>query len=119
MYITRSLTVAAALAVLVHVPVSTQPKEVRKITVIAKKYEFEPSRIELKAGEPVELTFETEDTEHGFSSQALGLGKITFSKESPHTITFTPDRPGTYEFKCSKFCGLHHGRMKGEIVVTP
>ncbi|HEY6148614.1 MAG TPA: cupredoxin domain-containing protein, partial [Thermoanaerobaculia bacterium] len=31
--------------------------EPRKITVTAKKYEFSPNRIELKAGEPVEITF--------------------------------------------------------------
>ncbi len=94
-------------------------QEPRKITVIAKKYEFQPARLELKAGEPVEITLQSEDTKHGFSCQDLKLDKVTFSKDSPETIRFTPDRPGTYEFKCARFCGLHHNRMKGEIVVTP
>ena len=35
------------------------------------------------------------------------------------TVSFTPDKPGTYEFKCARFCGMGHGRMKGEIVVGP
>ena len=42
-----------------------------------------------------------------------------FDKDSPGKISFTPEKPGTYKFKCAKFCGLGHGKMKGEIVVAP
>ena len=94
-------------------------QETRKITVVAKKYEFQPSRIELKAGEPVEITFQSEDTKHGFVCKELNLDKVVFGKDSPETVTFTPQKPGTYAFKCAKFCGFGHGKMKGEIVVTP
>jgi len=94
-------------------------QEPRKITVMAKKFEFEPSRIELKAGEPVEITFQSEDTKHGFECKELNLAKVVFSKDTPGTVTFTPEKPGTYAFKCAKFCGLGHSKMKGEIVVTP
>jgi cytochrome c oxidase subunit 2 len=94
-------------------------QEPRQITVIAKKYEFEPSRIELKAGEPVEITFQSEDTKHGFVCKDLNLEKVVFAKDSPGKVTFTPDKAGTYKFKCAKFCGLGHGKMKGEIVVAP
>jgi cytochrome c oxidase subunit II len=95
------------------------PPEVRQITVKAKKYEFQPNRIELKVGEPVEITFESLDTKHGFSCKDLKLEKVLFTKDSPGKVTFTPDKPGTYKFKCAHFCGLGHPKMKGEIVVTP
>jgi cytochrome c oxidase subunit 2 len=95
------------------------PPEPKRIEVVAKKYSFEPSRIELKAGEPVEITFRSEDTKHGFASKELGLEKVVFSKDQPAKVSFTPDKPGTYEFKCARFCGMGHGKMKGEIVVTP
>jgi cytochrome c oxidase subunit II len=95
------------------------PPEPRKIEVVARKYSFEPSKIEVKAGEPVEITFRSEDTKHGFVCKELGLEKVVFTKEEPATVAFTPERPGTYRFKCARFCGLGHGRMKGEIVVTP
>lgn len=98
--------------------VHAQDPEARKITVTAKKYEFSPSRIELKVGEPVEILFQSEDTKHGFSCKELGLEKVVFTKEEPQTVRFTPDKPGTYPFKCAKFCGLGHGKMKGEIVVA-
>jgi cytochrome c oxidase subunit 2 len=93
--------------------------ETRKIEVVAKKYAFDPTRIEVKVGEPVEITFRSEDTKHGFVSKDLGLKKVVFSKDEPVTVTFTPDKAGTYHFKCARFCGLGHGKMKGEIVVTP
>ncbi|MBC8647445.1 MAG: cupredoxin domain-containing protein [Thermoanaerobaculia bacterium] len=93
--------------------------EPKKVTVVAKKYEFTPSRIELKAGEPVEITFESKDTKHGFSVKELDVEKVTFEKGKPATVKLTPQKPGTYDFKCSKFCGLGHGKMKGEIVVVP
>ena len=93
--------------------------ESRKIEVVARKFAFEPPRIEVKTGETVEITFRSEDTKHGFACKELGLEKVVFTKEEPATVTFTPDKPGTYPFKCARFCGLGHGKMKGEIVVTP
>jgi cytochrome c oxidase subunit 2 len=93
--------------------------EARKIEVVAHKFAFEPARIEVKAGEPVEITFRSQDTKHGFVSKELGLEKVVFTKDEPATVTFTPKTPGTYHFKCARFCGLGHGKMKGEIVVTP
>jgi cytochrome c oxidase subunit 2 len=110
----------AALSILFLAPLlAARPPEPRKITVVAKKYEFQPSTIELKVGEPVEITFESEDTKHGFVCKDLKIEKVVFSKDEPQTIKLTPEKAGTYKFKCAKFCGLGHSKMKGEIVVTP
>lgn len=95
------------------------PGEARKIEVVAHKYAFDPSKIEIKAGETVEITFRSTDTKHGFVCKELGLEKVVFTKDKPATVTFTPDKPGTYPFKCARFCGLGHPKMKGQIVVTP
>jgi cytochrome c oxidase subunit II len=92
--------------------------QARKIEVTAKKFQFDPARIEVKVGEAVEITFKSLDTKHGFECKDLGLEKVVFSKDEPATVTFTPKAAGTYRFKCAKFCGLGHGKMKGEIVVT-
>ncbi|HSE64644.1 MAG TPA: cupredoxin domain-containing protein [Thermoanaerobaculia bacterium] len=94
-------------------------EEPRKIEVVAKKFAFEPSRIEVRAGEPVEITFRSLDTKHGFACKQLGLEKVVFTKDEPATVRFTPEKAGTYPFKCARFCGLGHGKMKGEIVVLP
>jgi cytochrome c oxidase subunit II len=110
---------AFAVVLLISPLLSALPPEPRKITVVAKKFEFQPNRIEVKAGEPVEITFESLDTKHGFVCKDLKLEKVEFTKDSPAKVAFTPDTPGTYAFKCAKFCGLGHSKMKGEIVVTP
>jgi cytochrome c oxidase subunit 2 len=114
----RTMTGAALVAALIAGGLAGA-SEAKKVTVVAKKYEFTPSRIELKAGEPVEITFESEDVKHGFSVKELDVEKVTFEKGKPATVTFTPQKPGTYDFKCAKICGMGHSTMKGEIVVAP
>ena len=113
-----SSSLVAALALLAR-PDTAVAQEPRKITVVAKKYEFQPNHIELKVGEPVQITFESEDTKHGFACKELTEEKVVFSKDSPAQIKLTPEKAGTFKFKCAKFCGLGHGKMKGEIVVSP
>jgi cytochrome c oxidase subunit II len=113
----RQLAVLASLAI--PALADALPPETKKIDVVAHKYAFEPSRIEVKVGEPVEITLRSTDTKHGFVSKDLGLEKVVFSKDQPATVKFTPSKVGTFAFKCARFCGMGHGRMKGEIVVTP
>jgi cytochrome c oxidase subunit 2 len=111
-------TLAASLAAALTCAFLLHAQEPRAITVTAKKYEFTPSTIELKVGEPVAITFQSEDTKHGFECKELKLAEVVFDKETPATVTFTPDKPGTYSFKCAKFCGMGHSKMKGQIVVV-
>lgn len=89
----------------------------RKIAVTAKKFEFNPSTIEVALGERIELTISSLDKVHGFACRELGLAGGEISPDKPLVVTFTADKAGEFEFKCSKFCGIGHGRMKGKIVV--
>jgi len=70
-------------------------------------------------GETIGLSLNSVDAKHGFECKDLGIQKVTFEKEKPVTLTFTASTPGTFEFKCANFCGFGHGRMKGQIVVSP
>jgi cytochrome c oxidase subunit 2 len=115
--------VAAGLAALAlsaqdPAPAPAQSGEARKITVTAKKYEFTPSKIEMKVGEPIELVITAEDATHGFTCPDLGVEKVVIEKGKSETVKITPSKAGTYEFKCAKWCGFGHGKMKGEIVVA-
>jgi cytochrome c oxidase subunit II len=91
----------------------------RKVDITAKKYEFDVPRIEMRVGETIELTLNSLDAKHGFECKELGVKKVTFEKGHPASVTMTATKPGTYEFKCANFCGMGHGKMKGEIVVSP
>ena len=90
--------------------------QVHEIQVTAKKYEFSPNPIRVKKGEPVKLIITAKDHDHGFSLEAFHI-KQKLKKGEPTTIEFTPDKAGTFPFKCSVFCGMGHGGMKGTVVV--
>lgn len=103
------------------------------IEVSAKKYEFTPDEIRVKKGTRVELKVHSIDETHGIkldihpegstdkSSPGLVFdnpednGKV--EKNQDQILDFVAQQPGTYEFKCAKVCGIHHGRMKGALIV--
>lgn len=105
------------------------------INVTAKKYEFNPSTIRVKQGTRVQLRITATDHTHGFKIADSPEGAAPqakaglvfparqdcyrIQKGQTMTIDFTAQTPGTYRFKCCVHCGLHHGRMKGQLIVTP
>jgi cytochrome c oxidase subunit 2 len=90
--------------------------DVHEIQMAAKKYEFDPNVITVKKGEHVKLIITALDHDHGFDLEAFGINQ-RLKKGEPTTIEFTADKAGTFEFKCSVFCGLGHRKMKGKLVV--
>lgn len=122
------------------VPSSSRPlpapdSGVQVIAVTAKKYEFDPASIHVKQGAKVELRITATDHTHGFrigaypeGGEGVGHAGLVFStpvgcqrieKGQTATVAFTAQMPGTYPFKCCVHCGLHHGSMKGELIVEP
>jgi len=107
--------------------------ETQTIEVSAKKYEFTPSEIRVKKGSKVRLEVHSTDEEHGIKLNVYpegskdrstpGLvfdypeenGKVQKGKDQ--ILEFVAEKTGTYEFKCAKLCGIHHGRMKGKLIV--
>jgi cytochrome c oxidase subunit II len=88
----------------------------RVVAITAKRFEFSPSQITLKKGEPVTLRLTTEDVKHGFLQKALKIdGDIVPGKTTE--ITFTPQTAGTFTTICDNFCGSGHGNMKMTIVI--
>src|SRR4051812_29641045 len=105
----------AILAVLLAVAAGT-PEQV--IPVTARKFEFSPSVIELKVGVPVILEFRSADRRHGFALPDLHVDEQIEAGEVKR-IRIVPDKPGTFEFHCSVFCGSGHEEMSGQVVVKP
>jgi heme/copper-type cytochrome/quinol oxidase subunit 2 len=114
-----------------------QTQDVQVIWMTAKKYEFSPSRVHVKSGMKVQVKITALDRDHGFKIAVTGDGadssalagleftssqgndgwKLKKGKET--TIELVAKTARTYEFQCSVACGIHHGRMKGELVVDP
>ena len=119
---TRGLWMASLLALGaagVGAPGDIPPSPPRALEMTASRFRFEPETLQVNEGDRVRLTLRSTDTEHGFSIRKLNVKVAVPKTGEPVTVEFVADRPGTYDFKCSEYCGSGHGRMKGRIVVTP
>lgn len=112
--------IAASVAVLVSLWAfaAAAGKPERVIHITAKRFEFAPSIIELKLGEPVILELSTLDRKHGFKSPELSVDAVIVPGK-PTRVRLVPDKAGTFTFHCSVFCGSGHEDMTGQIVVSP
>jgi cytochrome c oxidase subunit 2 len=86
------------------------------IQITAKKYEFQPGIIRVKKGDHVKLIVTAIDRDHGFKLEAFHIEQ-KLVKGRAVEIEFTADQAGTFPFQCSRFCGMGHGKMKGELIV--
>lgn len=91
--------------------------EPRVIAIRAKKFEYTPSEITLKLGEPVVLELTTEDVHMGFDASELGL-HADILPGRPVRVPFTPSKVGDFEFACDVFCGSGHEEMSGVIKIV-
>ncbi|MGA7906617.1 MAG: cupredoxin domain-containing protein [Candidatus Sulfotelmatobacter sp.] len=112
---------------------NTNADSTKVIEVSARKYDFDPAEIHVKKGTRVELKVHSVDETHGIKLSLIPEGSkeksnpgLLFDKpedngkvEKGHDqiLDFVAQQPGTYEFKCARVCGIHHGRMKGKLIV--
>ena len=114
-------------------PILGQDQQVQVVELNAKKYEYLPSPIHVRAGTKVQLKITAVDHDHGFKIETVPNGAGSSAKpglifDSPQdcwqlkkgettTIAFFAQTPGTYPFKCCHYCGMGHRGMKSEIIV--
>src|SRR5688500_1337722 len=106
---------ANAKGVTLRTPAQGEPRE---IPVLAKRFAFEPSRVEVTEGERIRLVVTSDDGVHG-----LEIKKVKVNKKVPRggeqvTIDFVAPGPGEYPIVCSEYCGSDHEEMKGALVVA-
>ena len=91
--------------------------EPRTIDVLAKRFTFEPSTIEVAEGERVRLVVTSGDGVHGVEIKKFRVNKEIPRGGDPVVIEFTAGEAGRFPIICSAFCGDGHGDMKGLLVV--
>jgi cytochrome c oxidase subunit II len=89
----------------------------RVIEVVAKKFTFEPSKVEVTEGERIRLLVRSADGVHGIEIKKVDINKIVPREGTPVEIDFVAPAPGTYEVLCSEYCGDGHEAMTGTLVV--
>ena len=110
------VAIAAAAFMGQRIAVADQP--IHEVQIVASRFTFEPSTIQVSAGESVRLVVRSKDGTHGFSIPKLKIDVHVPASGDPVTVEFTAPAAGEYEIACSEFCGRGHGQMKAALVST-
>jgi cytochrome c oxidase subunit 2 len=106
--------VVAVVLMLHRTAASDQP--VHEVQIVASKFIYEPSTIQVIAGEPVRLVVRSKEGTHGFSIPKLKVDVVLPKTGDAVTVEFTAPPAGRYEIACSEFCGSGHGQMKAALI---
>ena len=142
------LLLSFELAVIIPLAIAIIPREktIRYISINAQKFKYSPSKIIVKKGDTIVLSFSSLDVTHGFyldgyPIELMARKGTTFRKtyldktlghapahESNHfyenwiqtsSVKFTASKSGKFVFRCTKICGNLHPFMTGELIVRP
>ena len=89
----------------------------REIDVVARRFAFEPARIEVAVGERVRLRVVSADGVHGLEIKKFKVKKEIPRGTTPVVIEFTASEAGEFPILCSEYCGDGHEDMQGQLVV--
>ncbi|HVW26840.1 MAG TPA: cupredoxin domain-containing protein [Polyangiaceae bacterium] len=86
------------------------------ISLVARRWSYEPPSITLKVGVPAILEITSADVHHGFNLPDFGVRADAIPGKKSR-VKVVPDKTGTFEFHCDYYCGSGHEGMEGQIVV--
>ena len=84
--------------------------------ILAQIWSFTPNEIRVPAGSTVTFYITSKDVQHGFLIQGTNINVMVLPGYVSK-LTYRFDKPGTYTFVCTEFCGLGHQSMFGRIIV--
>ena len=87
------------------------------IEITAKRFQFTPSEITLKRGEPVILRLTSTDRVHGFMSRLFKID-TDIPPDKTTDVTVAPATAGDFAIICDHYCGTGHGNMKMKVTVV-
>jgi heme/copper-type cytochrome/quinol oxidase subunit 2 len=90
----------------------------RPVVVTARRYAFEPRRIEVNQDDLVKVELRASDIAHSLTIDAYRIAKRV-SPGAPVTFEFRADRAGTFPFYCNLTIDERCREMRGELVVKP
>jgi len=96
---------------------SAKNSAMQEITVEGNEYAFIPSVLTVKKGEEVKVTFKnTGKFPHNFTIADLNVKSNTIEPGEQDSVTFTPDKVGTFAYICTVPGHADKG-MKGILTV--
>ena len=79
---------------------------------------WSPDVLKADVGEPLRLRLTSDDVVHGFAVGQMSMEAVDVEPGKVTEVTLTFDKPGTYTFFCTRWCGVNHWRMRGTIEVS-
>ena len=95
------------------------------VTVIAKQWMWkaehpegqrEINAVHLPVNRPVQLRLTSEDVIHDFGLPEFRIKRDVLPGRY-QTLSFLPNKTGTFTLYCNQFCGTDHAKMVGEVVI--
>lgn len=77
-----------------------------------------PDTLKAEVGKPLHLRLTSDDVVHGFAVGQMEMQPVDVLPGKVSYATLTFDKPGTYTFYCTRWCGSNHWRMRGTIEVN-
>ncbi|HEX4097601.1 MAG TPA: cytochrome c oxidase subunit II, partial [Caulobacteraceae bacterium] len=114
-----------AYAAVLYLNLGRPPADSLVIDVVAKQWMWkfehpggqrEIDDLHVPVGRDVELSMTSQDVIHSFFVPALRIKQDVLPGRYT-TMWFNANRPGTYDLRCSQFCGMDHSEMIGRVVV--
>lgn len=78
---------------------------------------WQPVTIQATAGEPLHLRLTSQDVTHSFAIGQMDMQPVDVTPGEVTEVSLTFDKPGTYTYYCTRWCGPNHWRMRGTIEV--
>ena len=79
---------------------------------------WSPDVLQATVGEPLVLHLTSDDVTHGFAIAGMPMQSVDVLPGKVTDVTLNFDKPGTYTFYCTRWCGINHWKMRGAIEVT-
>ena len=94
----------------------TPPAVAGALNVEGGSFYFRPNVITAKLGQPLTITFNNTEGVHNLVIDEFSVTTKTITGGKTDSVTFTPDKKGTFEFYCS--LGNHRQQgMVGQLIV--
>ena len=113
------LLVLLGLAVIVLVPwiVRSRSEAIVIHARIAESGGWAPDVLHAQAGQPMHLRLTSDDVVHSFALGRSDMEPVDIIPGEVTDLVLDFDKPGTYTFYCTRWCGVNHWRMRGTIEV--
>lgn len=85
----------------------------QQVVLKATNFQFDKTEYHVKKGESVTITLDNSQGVHGAAIKEFNINLNNGNK----TVTFTPDKAGSFPINCSVMCGSGHATMKTTLIV--